>query len=135
LSFIDNPTPEHHKLTKRIIEYRIGAKLSKDLKKMPENAGEDYDRFKKIVSERADDAKRSRKNQDSDAMTEEETISQYYSALYRDTGGNIKVMAKIAGKGETTIREKIKKYDLKKSTDFRDIQRKSVLNVDLLGVS
>jgi DNA-binding NtrC family response regulator len=136
LSFIDNPTPEHHKLTKRIIEYRIGAKLSKDLKEMPVNLGDDYDHLKKMISERAEDARRSRKIEtDPASMTEEETIAQYYSALYRDTGGNIKEMAKIAGRGETTIRDKIKKYDLKKSTDFRDIQRKSVLNVDLLGAS
>ena len=135
LHFIKKPKQEHHEMVKSIIEYRIGAKLSKDIKKMPENAGEDYDRFKKIVSERADDAKRSRKNQDTDAMTEEDTIAQYYSALYRDTGGNIKEMAKISGKKERTIGDKIKKYDLKNSADFRDIQRISALKLDLLGVS
>ena len=135
LSFIKEPKQEHHTIVKGIIEYRIGAKLSKDLEKMPVTPGDDYDRFKKMISERAEDAKRSRKIEtDPASMTEEGTMAQYYKKLYRETGGNVAQMAKIAGKGESTIRDKIKKFNLKNSAEIRDIQRQSALNVELLGV-
>ena len=131
LHFIKKPKQEHHEMVKRIIEYRIGAKLSKDLEKMPVTPGDDYDRFKKMISERAEDARRSRKIEtDPASMTEEGTMAQYYKKLYRDTGGNIKVMAKIAGKSKTTIREKIKKFDLNKSAENRAIHRKTELNLE-----
>jgi len=133
LSFIEDPKREHHKLVKGIIEFRIGGKLPKEVK-IPDPSDNEYSGFETMILERAEAVRKTKKNEDKEinfaAMKEDEVLAHYWGLLYREIGCNVQDMAKISGKGESTVREKIKKFDLENSTEFRGFQRNTALNLE-----
>jgi hypothetical protein len=134
LSFIEDPKPKHLKLVKGIIEYRIGGKMPKEVKEIIDPSGEQCDRFKEMIIERAEAIKKAKNNDDKKidlaAMKEEEVLAHYWQSLYRETGGDAAQMSIISGKKKRTIYERIDKFIPKNNATIRTTERKLSLNLE-----